>query len=204
MQKKWHETNVAIILALMVFFPIGLYLLWKSDWDKRLKWGISIVLGLLVASQMFSVEEEKNKELKKTTTNVAVKAPAAITDFSNKIPVYSVSVEKLLSDYENNEIAADDKYRGKIIKVSGYIFEVRNIMPIGHVGGDRYAVLFGVKSDSSVFPANIYYKYGLACYFDAESKSAIASLKTGQYIKIKGLHKGPGFAGIILDHCVIE
>lgn len=204
MQKKWYETNVAIILALMVFFPIGLYLLWKSDWDKRLKWGISIVLGLLVASQMFSVEEEKNKELKKTSTNVAVKAPAAITDFSKKIPVYSVSVEKLLSDYENNEIAADDKYRGKIIKVSGYIFEVRNIMPIGDVGGDRYAVLFGVKSGSSVFPANRYYKFDLACYFDAESKSAVASLKTNQYIKVKGLHKGAGFEGIILDHCVIE
>lgn len=41
----WHETSPAIILALVLFFPVGLILLWKSDWTEDTKWSVT---GLLL------------------------------------------------------------------------------------------------------------------------------------------------------------
>ena len=36
--KKWYERDGGIILILVLFFPIGLYLVWnKSDWSKKYK-----------------------------------------------------------------------------------------------------------------------------------------------------------------------
>ena len=36
--KKWYERDGEIILILVLFFPIGLYLVWnKSDWSKKYK-----------------------------------------------------------------------------------------------------------------------------------------------------------------------
>jgi hypothetical protein len=43
---------------------------------------------------------------------------------SNTNPVLTVNSKNLYNDYNNNEIAADDKYKGKNIQVKGTI---RNI-----------------------------------------------------------------------------
>jgi hypothetical protein len=43
---KWYQKNPFIILFLVVFFPVGLYLMWKySDWSPKTKW---IVTGVLL------------------------------------------------------------------------------------------------------------------------------------------------------------
>ena len=41
-------------------------------------------------------------------------------------PVLSVNSKTLYKDYTNNEIAADDKYKGKVIQVSGTIRDIGN------------------------------------------------------------------------------
>lgn len=51
-QKPW-----LIILMLIVFFPIGLYLMWKySNWNKITKWIITGIIGLLVLITLISSE----------------------------------------------------------------------------------------------------------------------------------------------------
>lgn len=43
---KWYQKNPFIILLLVLFFPVGLYLMWKhSDWSPKTKW---IVTGVLL------------------------------------------------------------------------------------------------------------------------------------------------------------
>lgn len=45
---KIHQKTWFIILWLILFFPIGIYLMWKyTNWDIRLKWAIVILLGLI-------------------------------------------------------------------------------------------------------------------------------------------------------------
>ncbi len=40
------KANIAAVLFLFLFFPIGLYLMWaKTSWNKKVKWGITGVYG---------------------------------------------------------------------------------------------------------------------------------------------------------------
>lgn len=50
MKKKWYQKNWAIVLLLLYFFPVGLYLMWKSDWSNGVKKGITaaFVIGFLI------------------------------------------------------------------------------------------------------------------------------------------------------------
>lgn len=49
--KRWYEKKPVIITLLILFFPIGLPLMWKfSPWAKRTKWLVSGVIAVLVAS----------------------------------------------------------------------------------------------------------------------------------------------------------
>ncbi len=41
---KWYQKTWGIILMLILFSPIGLYLMWKSDWSKKVKYCVSGVL----------------------------------------------------------------------------------------------------------------------------------------------------------------
>lgn len=42
---KWYQKDPFIILLLVVFFPVGLYLMWKySDWNPKAKWVVTGVL----------------------------------------------------------------------------------------------------------------------------------------------------------------
>ncbi|MGY8968809.1 MAG: hypothetical protein ACKVHT_09950 [Flavobacteriales bacterium] len=51
--KKWYERDGEIILILVLFFPIGLYLVWnKSDWSKKYK--ISSIINNYPEGSKFS------------------------------------------------------------------------------------------------------------------------------------------------------
>lgn len=53
MSQKWYEKNVAIILFLIFFFPIGLFLMWRySRWDKVAKIVISVVGALVIIANV--------------------------------------------------------------------------------------------------------------------------------------------------------
>lgn len=46
---KWYQTTWAAVLFLFLFFPVGLYLMWKyTKWNKTVKWVISGFFGLLI------------------------------------------------------------------------------------------------------------------------------------------------------------
>ncbi len=48
-KKKWYQTNGGIIALLILFFPAGLFLMWKhTDWNKTAKWTITGFFALLV------------------------------------------------------------------------------------------------------------------------------------------------------------
>lgn len=47
--KKWYQKTWAAILFLFLFFPVGLYLMWKyTSWPKVAKWVITGFFGLMV------------------------------------------------------------------------------------------------------------------------------------------------------------
>ena len=47
--KRWHEDNFWIIFLLVVLWPVGLVLMWRSGWPVAAKVVVSIVIVALVA-----------------------------------------------------------------------------------------------------------------------------------------------------------
>ncbi|MBI3341577.1 hypothetical protein HY024_00480 [Candidatus Curtissbacteria bacterium] len=66
---KWYQKSAVIIVLLVIFFPIGLYLMWKyANWDNKIKWGVTGLLSLLLIANRFS---EGSKPQAAATTSVA-------------------------------------------------------------------------------------------------------------------------------------
>ena len=67
---KIYEKNWFIILMLVVFFPVGLFLMWKNaKWNKTVKIIISVLFAAIVIFSNGS-EESKNVETKDTNAEV--------------------------------------------------------------------------------------------------------------------------------------
>ena len=67
---KIYEKNWFIILMLVLFFPVGLFLMWKNaKWHKTAK---IIVTALIVVMAIFSNGSEKSKNVETKDTNAEV------------------------------------------------------------------------------------------------------------------------------------
>lgn len=54
-KKKWYQSTWAAILFLVLFFPVGLYLMWQhTKWPKTAKWLITGFFGLMVLGSAMS------------------------------------------------------------------------------------------------------------------------------------------------------
>ena len=100
-------------------------------------------------------------------------------------PVLSVNSKTLYKDYSNNEIAADDKYKGKIIQVNGTIRDIGN-----DIMDDAYVTLIGDEFFGDI-----------QCYFN--DKSNVVDLKKGQRITVVGYCDGL-FMNVLLKNCILK
>ena len=70
-KKKWYQSTGGIIALLILFFPVGLYLMWKhADWNKAAKWVVTGIFGLLILVSAFGGDNSTS-----TTTNSQTTAP---------------------------------------------------------------------------------------------------------------------------------
>ena len=52
---KWYQRTWAIILFLIIFFPVGLFLMWKySNWSKIAKGVVTGFFALILVSNMIT------------------------------------------------------------------------------------------------------------------------------------------------------
>lgn len=81
MEKKFYQKSWFVILALIVFFPAGLYLMWKNTtWSKKVKVIISIVFVLIV------INAATNKDNKKQPVDQPQTAQQQSNKAENKQP----------------------------------------------------------------------------------------------------------------------
>ena len=68
--KKWYQKSWGIILILFLFFPIGIFLMWKhSNWNKLIKIIITIILVFPFIIVMFTGNSETSDNTNNTTEN---------------------------------------------------------------------------------------------------------------------------------------
>jgi len=102
--------------------------------------------------------------------------------------VYNISAYQLFKEYESNEIAADQKYKGKTLAVDGIVKEIGRDFQ-----GSLYLVLTG--ADIRIV--------GVQCYFSDAHTNALAHVKKGQRITVKGKCSGYLLFGADLKGCKI-
>ncbi len=103
-------------------------------------------------------------------------------------PAFTLSAKAITDEYKRNEVAADEKYKGKVVQISGTIGE------IGKNAFDQMSV--SVKADADGFS-------DLMAAFDDEQKSQLLPLKTGQSIKLQGEVTGFILGSVALSGCKI-
>src|SRR5699024_5524574 len=82
----WHsnkEKNWFIVLLLIIFFPVGIYLMWRySDWGQKPKYIITSFFGVLVLLNMVITPTE-NEPVSKTD-EVEANDEAAMDEVESK------------------------------------------------------------------------------------------------------------------------
>jgi tRNA_anti-like len=88
----------------------------------------------------------------------------------SKTPDYGLSANELYNEYKANEVAADAKFKGKVVVVSGTIDSIgKDLM-------DQAYVVIGGKG----------FLDGVQCTFTKGEESSVARLSKGQHVTIKG------------------
>ena len=122
---------------------------------------VTVLLALLVACQ--------------TETGIA-------KEIADKDPMFEVSAVQIAAEYESNESAADDKYKGEVILVTGVISEVYR--------GFLYTPYVELKA-------------GVRCNFSDNEDPVMAALSVGQTVSMKGRGDRLLF-GVELRGCTVE
>ena len=105
----------------------------------------------------------------------------------SKVPSYTLSANKLYKEYEDNEVAADAKYKGEIVLVTGRIQNIgKDIMdePYIVIGGDGFL-------------------NGVQCSFAKSEEPSIARLNKGQNVRVKGQVSGK-MGNVLIDKCSLQ
>ena len=100
-------------------------------------------------------------------------------------PNLIVSARKLYKEYNANEIAADEKYKGKIIKVTDIIRDIGN-----DIMDNAYITLIGDQ-----------YFEDIQCYF--REKSIVTGLSKGKRISVMGSCSGL-MMNVHLNNCIVK
>ena len=109
-------------------------------------------------------------------------------DYKSIEPEITVTAPEMYRDYDANEVSADEKYKGKVIAISGKVVAIRQ----NSFNDDEIQVHLKGGDYSSV-----------DCKFSAKHKAEAAALKKGDKVKIKGLGAGKEVLGPALEGCSI-
>ena len=105
----------------------------------------------------------------------------------SKVPPIIIAPEQLYSEYAANEVAADEKYKDKIVLLTGMVTEIAK----DYSGGISITLL-----TSS-------YSSGIQCMFSDDHIKETAKLVKGQKISIKGKCEGLSVGAVMINGCSI-
>lgn len=109
----WYEKTWLVVILCIIFFPIGLYALWKnSSISKGWKIGVTVFFGLIVIANLANKEETQENKITNTETN----------DVEN----VSKQLDNALKEIEKPFNKKDIDYKGMIILFKAYSVLISN------------------------------------------------------------------------------
>src|ERR1043165_2885465 len=105
----------------------------------------------------------------------------------NEVAAIPITAEALHAAYLKNEVAAEDKYKGKIVTVSGGVHSILTF------GEQPVVNLFG--SDG---------RGGVQCYFDKGQREEVANIERGEQATFKCKCDGFYDDVVLATECVVQ
>jgi exonuclease VII large subunit len=102
--------------------------------------------------------------------------------------VEPVDIKSLLSEYKDNEVRADSEFKGKNVRVTGKVGDIKKDLL------DHMYVTVGTGRQFEI-PT-------VQCMLNAENQGAASSLKKGQTITVEGEVKGL-MMNVLIEDCDI-
>ena len=144
--------------------------------------GVFVVLGIIGA--VFGPKTPPSS----TSTSPQSSAPSSSSSSKPaEAPAISVSATQLFTEYQDNEVAADAKYKDKILLITG------TVESFGKDLAD--APYIGLASGNQFMPVR--------CVFSGTDKEAIAKIKKGDQVKVRGTCHGK-LLGITIAYASLE
>lgn len=167
----------------------------KKAWYK--KWwvitiGAIILIGIIGSSsddktKTQTASEQQPAQQAKTSDNKTEAKPVEPTKATPQVTVTSASIAK---EYSENELAADEKYKGKIIEISGKVYSIDN----GLTDNEIIVKLSDGQYDLT----------GPMCYTKDSEKSKVMAFKKGQQVTLIGKGESATLGSPILKDCVVK
>lgn len=112
-----------------------------------------------------------------------------VQDIANPEPTYTVTALALASEYKANEVAADAKYKGQLIEISG------RVDTIGKDIVDTPYIAFETENPYEVINR-------IQCMFRDADTASLSTVSKGQSITLRGTVSG-ALGNIIIKDCRI-
>jgi hypothetical protein len=191
---KWYDKTWLVTILCIIFFPIGLYALWKSN-NVKTGWKVawSIIIGLVVIASISDKDERTSDNSSETNSSATTKpsftqaqkdslAELERQNEEQRRKEQTISAGNLIANYTQNEVSADENFKGKHFYVVGYIDDI---------GKDLLDDIYVTLSTGDDFRR-------VQCFID--DKVAVAQLQKGQKITIYGQCDGL-MMNVLMKNC---
>lgn len=150
---------------------------------------MSLVIVAVVISVSITGDEEGSEPVVVMIVNEqGTPVSATVTPSPTPLPI-EVTSSTLTRDYDSNEVAANQKYKGRLVLVTG---KIGDISDSGYVSLRSEAV-------SGFLPGSV------QCFFDAENYNQLAELQKDRIVTILG--RLDGYNSILeivkIENCVV-
>lgn len=159
---------------------------------KKKVWLI-VVLAIIVFAIIMSVLSAtgvlKRRETTENTENAVNIVQSKDGYTKDDVNVIIEDIEAFTAEFDNNAVAADEKYQNQIIQITGYIQNIDE-----DILGQKYVTVWSEKDAITLKSTQ--------CYFDDDDVNQITSLNKGDTVTIIGKYKGNQI-GVILEKCQV-
>lgn len=170
----------------------------KKAWYK--KWwvitiGVIILIGIIGnssdnKSKTPTAPEQNQQPAQQTTTDTTNKVAEKPAEPAKLTPQVTVTSAILAKDYSENEVAADAKYKGKLIEISGKVYSIDN----------------GISDNEIIIKLSDgqYDLTGPMCYMKESEKDKVLTFKKGQQVILIGTGDSATIGSPILKGCTVK
>ena len=189
-----NKRSVGFLLGIGIFlFPIifAWFTLRKghSTLSRVLSFGWLLLNMLIIIGASNSPQPNYGDE---NTVSKAIVSTSSVINNTKNVPdenIIQVNIGQILSDYEHNEVAADNKYKGKLVQVSGHVTRIKK---------DLFDNLYITLGTGEAFEVPEF-----QAFFDDSMNDVLGQISKGSFLTVTCRVEGL-MMNVIGKECVIQ